>query len=549
MSVAGQNLAATGMRDKPRNPWPDGVSWSGAPFQSIVELVSSALASNPDARALTFEDGVTVTRGQLKVAIAAFAGHLSRRLVPGDRVAVAIGNRAEFFVAWLGIVAAGAVAVQMNPSSGLHDAEHVMRDSGARLAVADPAAAEVLEAVRLACPELQEILVLDSDLAEPRGLSAYSDGIPLDLSAVEVTPDEPASIYYTSGTTGAPKGCVSSHAGLLRYVDLVARLYPLRPDDRVLNPLQFFYGDAIWLFLAALHANAQMVSVRRFSVSRFWPVVCEQRATVLLGIGAIPSLLLTADQSAAEQEHSVRFALQIGVPPRQHTELVQRFGFPWIELYGQAESGLTIGMPAALAERYEGTGAIGLPMPEVEVRLIDEAGKVVSGEGSGELSVMAPYMMRGYLNRPEATAEAIGPDGWLRTGDRARRDADGVYYFLGRTKELIRRGGENIAPFEVEAVLRLHESVVDAAVVPVDDALRGEEVMAYVELLPGADLAPEDLADFCAARLARHKVPRYLQFRSEPFPRTPSHRIRKVELMVDGQHSTAHAWDRDRRDG
>jgi crotonobetaine/carnitine-CoA ligase len=154
-------------------------------------------------------------------------------------------------------------------------------------------------------------------------------------------------------------------------------------------------------------------------------------------------------------------------------------------------------------------------------------------------------MMREYLGRPDATAETIGPDGWLRTGDRARRDEDGVHYFLGRKKELIRRGGENIAPFEVEAVLRLHDAVVDAAVVPVADALRGEEVKAYVELKPGAAVAPPQLVDFCAERLARHKVPRYVELRAEPFPRTPSQRIRKSELMVDGVHATASAWDRE----
>lgn len=523
--------------------------WSGAPLLPLLELVAPALRARPAAAALTFEDGVRISRGALHDAVAAFAGHLSRRIEPGDRVAVAIGNRAEFFVAWFGIVAARGVAVQMNPAAGPHDAEHVLSDSGARLAVADAGAAEVLRAVADACPALDDVLVVDETASEPDGLAAHAAAdAPLDLAQSGAGVEDPASIYYTSGTTGAPKGCISSHAGLARYVDLIARLYPLRPGDRVLNPLQFFYGDAIWLFLAALRADAEMVSVRRFSVSRFWPVARERGATVLLGIGAIPSLLLTAEPSRAERAHAIRMALQIGVPPQQHRELVDRFGFPWIELYGQAESGITIAMPATRADDYVGSGAIGLPVPEVVVRLVDDAGQVVEGPGTGELHVRAPHMMREYLGRPDATAETIGADGWLRTGDRARRDADGVFFFLGRRKELIRRGGENIAPYEVEAVLRLHEGVLDAAVVPVADPLRGEEVKAYVELLPGAAVAPEQLAAFCAGRLARHKVPRYVELRREPFPRTPSHRIRKSELMVDGAHATATAWDREAQD-
>lgn len=535
------------VREPLRASWPAsaGGIWSGAPLLPIPQLVAPALRRRPEATAIAFEDGVRVTRGALARAVAAFGGHVARRIEPGDRVAVAVGNRAEFFVAWLGIVAARGVVVQMNPAAGPHDAEHVLADSGARLVVADRDAAPVLRGVADACPALEAVLELDHDAPEPDGLAAFADAPPLDLVAGGAAPEDPASIYYTSGTTGAPKGCISSHGGLVRYVDLIARLYPLRPDDRVLNPLQFFYGDAIWLLLAALRADAQMVSMRRFSVSRFWPVAREHGATVLLGIGAIPSLLLTAAPSAAERDHAVRLALQIGVPPRQHAELVDRFGFPWIELYGQAESGLTIGMPLALAADHVGSGAIGVPMPEVDVRLVDEAGAVVAGAGAGELHVDAPCMMREYLGRPDATAETIGPDGWLRTGDRARRDADGVYYFLGRTKELIRRGGENVAPFEVEAVLRLHDDVVDAAVVPVADPLRGEEVKAYVELRPEAAATPRQLTDFCAERLAPHKVPRYVELRAEPFPRTPSHRIRKSELTRDGRHATETAWDRE----
>lgn len=538
----------SGVREPLAVAWPEraGEMWSGAPLVPLPHLVAPALRARPDATAILFEDGVRVTRGALLEATSSFAAYLATRIERGDRVAVAIGNRAEFFVAWLGTIAAGGVVVQMNPAAGPHDAEHMLHDSGARLAVADAAAASVLRDAAARCPALAEVLVVDDAAAEPHGLAALSAGLaPLELDAVDLRVEDPASIYYTSGTTGAPKGCISVHGGFVRYVDLVGRLYPLSAEDRVLNPLQFFYGDAIWLFFAALRADAELVSVRRFSVSRFWDVVARHETTVLLGIGAIPSLLLTAEPSAAERDHAMRMALQIGVPPNQHAELVERFGFPWVELYGQAESGVTIAMPADASERYVGTGAIGVPVPEVQVRLVDDAGAEVAGPGAGELHVRAPFMMREYLGRPDATAETIGPDGWLRTGDRARRDEDGVHYFLGRKKELIRRGGENIAPFEVEAVLRLHDAVVDAAVVPVADALRGEEVKAYVELKPGAAVAPPQLVDFCAERLARHKVPRYVELREEPFPRTPSQRIRKSELMVDGVHATASAWDRE----
>lgn len=526
--------------------WPAdaGRMWSGVPYRTITEMVAAALSSRPEMVALAFEDGVEVTRGELGAAVSSFGGYVAGRISPGDRVAVAIGNRAEFFVAWLGVLAAGGVVVQMNPGAGPHDARHLLNDSGARVVVADAGALAALGQVLPECPEVTELLAVDDSAAEPTGLGRY-DGEPLDLTTLRSAPDDPASIYYTSGTTGAPKGCISSQAGLARYVDVVTRLYHPAVGDRLFNPLQFFYGDAIWLFLTALCARTRMISLRRFSVSRFWPAVQSSGATVLLGIGAIPSLLLTAKPSAAERDHAVRMALQIGVPAQQHAELVERFGFPWIELYGQAESGLTIGMPSAHAAEYVGTGAIGIPIPEVELRVLGPEGDELTGEATGELQVRAPHMMREYLGRPDATAQTLSPEGWLRTGDRVRRDADGVHYFLGRTKELIRRGGENIAPFEVESVLRLHPLVVDAAVVPVADVLRGEEVKAYVELTAEADLHPQQLVDFCAGHLARHKVPRYWELDTRPFPRTPSQRIRKSELQIRGEHRTDTAWDRE----
>ncbi|WP_395693504.1 class I adenylate-forming enzyme family protein [Nocardioides sp.] len=521
-----------------------GPIWSGTPLRSIADLVDERARQRPQAVVLHFEDGVQVTRAQLAESVREFADHLAGRIVPGDRVAVAVGNRAEFFVAWLGTLAAGGVVVQMNPSVGRHDAKHVLADSGARLVVADDAAVAVIGEVRAACPELEEVLVVDASRPEPCGLSGFRSGEGVRAALREWDADAPATIYYTSGTTGAPKGCVNSEAGILRYVDLMCRLYRPAADDRLFNPLQFFYGDAIWLFLTALRADTRMVSMRRFSVSRFWATVRDTEATILLGIGAIPSLLLTSPPTPDERDHSVRMALQIGVPVRRHAELVERFGFPWIELYGQAESGLTIGMPAHLADDYTGTGAIGIPMPEVEVRLV-ERGRVVGGPGQGEVQVRAPHIMREYLGRPDATAEAITDDGWLRTGDRVSRDEHGVHYFLGRIKEIIRRGGENIAPFEVESVLRMHPDVVDAAVVPVHDALRGEEVMAYVQLRPEARVSEADLVEFSAGLLAAYKVPRFVRLRSAEFPRTPSHRIRKSDLTVDGRHQSAGAWDRD----
>jgi crotonobetaine/carnitine-CoA ligase len=213
-----------------------------------------------------------------------------------------------------------------------------------------------------------------------------------------------------------------------------------------------------------------------------------------------------------------------------------------VEYYAMSETCVALALPLAYADRYVGTGAIGIPVPEACVRLVHADGSVLSGAGAGELEVSGPWVpFREYLGNPAAMAEILH-DGWIRTGDLVRRDEDGVYYFEGRSKEIIRRGGENIAPAQIEEVLRGHPAVIDAAVVPVPDPLREEEVKAYVQIR--TDVTPAELAEHCSLHLAQHKIPRYIELRTESFPLTPSQRIRKPELKVGGIHRIEGAWDR-----
>jgi crotonobetaine/carnitine-CoA ligase len=184
----------------------------------------------------------------------------------------------------------------------------------------------------------------------------------------------------------------------------------------------------------------------------------------------------------------------------------------------------------------------------VSIRLVDDEGADVAVGDPGEVLIRAPGMMRGYLNKPDATAETL-TDGWLHSGDLARWDEEGFLYFLGRKKDIVRRAGENVAAAEVENVLRSHPQVLEAAVVPVPDELRGEEVKAYVALVEGmgADsVPPVELVDFCRERLSKHKVPRYIEYREEPFPRTPSMRVKKSALIAEVEDPFKDAWDRDR---
>jgi crotonobetaine/carnitine-CoA ligase len=513
------------------------------PHENICRLVAAACRTQPDLPALILEDGITITRRDFLATAQSFAGYLGERVRRGDRVAIMSGNRIEFMQAWLATVANEAILVSINPSAGEADAGHILADSRPAILITDDETSDSANRLAAAHQGVGQVVVLGDK--EPDGLAQYCGKRVVDFSSLDIDPATPANVYYTSGTTGLPKGCVLTHEWFMRVADVIMRLYPTTRKDRWLCPLPFYYGDPPWLLLLSLQSGTPMVAMRRFSVSRFWPVVRRHAITRLFSIGAIPNLLLKAAAHPEERQHQVEFALQVGVPPGLQGDLIDRFGFPWLEAYGLTETGAIISMPRdATPERIAG-GSIGIACPEVAVRIVDDLGTDVTDGTTGELVVRAPAMMAAYWNRPDATAEVMR-EGWIHTGDLVRQDADGFFYFLGRKKDLIRRSGENVSAAEVEAVLRSHPQVLDAAVVPVADETRGEEIKAYVLPRDSAEvLSPDDLIDLCLRHLARHKVPRYIEIRHCDFPRTPSMRIAKEKLRVGGVHTVSDAWDRE----
>jgi acyl-CoA synthetase (AMP-forming)/AMP-acid ligase II len=524
-----------------------GPQWSGAGSATVVDLVRRACEHHGTAPALVFEDGLVVSYRDLLDRAERFAGALRGRVARGDRVAVMLPNRAEFMIAWLAGIAARATVVAMNPGSKSHDAIHVLRDSESKLIVTDAEHRELLESVRAQCPDLREILWVRAP--EPDGLLSYSAGLPpLKFSESGAERDDITNIFYTSGTTGPPKGCMVDHEWWLRTVDVLLRRVPSGPDDRQLCCLQFFYGDPCHQLLECLHTGGALVVMRRFSVSRFWDVVRGNGVTQILSFSSIPLFLLKAPPTPRDREHKVRLARHLAMPPHLHREIVRRWGFPWVEGYGITEGNIVAGMPLQYAEEMIGSGSIGIPAPEVSVCIVDDDGQDVPPGHVGEFLVKGPGMFRGYLNRPEATAEVMR-DGWLRTGDLGRADEQGFLYLIGRKKDIVRRSGQNISATEVEDVLRSHPKILDAAVVAVPDELRGEEVKAYVLPAGGESretVPPEDLIAFCAERLSAFKIPRYIEYRSNDFARTPSMRIRKEILRQERPDLTAGAWDRER---
>jgi crotonobetaine/carnitine-CoA ligase len=527
--------------------WLDvGEPWSAAPQQTVIQLVDEACGRWPDAPAMIFEDGLVVTYEDLLLASERFAGYLAERVQPGEAVAVILRNRAEFVIAWLAVVANRGVLVSINPDDKIFDAGHILRDSASVIVILTDEHEALITQLRPELPDLREVIAVRD--GEPHGLAAYCGPRPLRFADSECARDDVCNVYYTSGTTGMPKGCMVDHEWWLRTVDVLLRRIPQTPADRVLCCLQFFYADPGHLLLECLITGGALVVMRRFSVSRFWDVVRDHQVTLILSFSSIPLFLLKATPDPQDRDNKVRVARHLAMPPDLHREVVERWGFPWIEGYGITEGNVVTSMPLEYADEMTGSGSIGIPVPEVDLRLVDDGGADVPAGATGEVLLRGPGMFRGYLNRPEATREAM-PGGWLRTGDLCQQDERGFLYFMGRKKDVIRRSGQNLTATEVEDALRTHPMVLDAAVIPVPDRERGEEVKAYLLLADGkteADLPGKKVVEFCADRLAWYKVPRYIEYRATDFPRTPSMRVRKEVLKAERADLTEGCWDRDR---
>jgi len=530
-----------------RAGWLDvGQPWSAAPQQTVIQLADEACRRWPDAPAMIFEDGLVVTYADLLSASERFAGYLGERIQPGEAVAVILRNRAEFVIAGLSVVGNRGVLVSINPDDKIFDAGHILRDSASVIVILTNEHEALITQLRPELPSLREVIAVRD--GEPHGLATYSGPRPMRFADSECARDDVCNVYYTSGTTGMPKGCMVDHEWWLRTVDVLLRRIPQTPADRVLCCLQFFYADPGHLLLECLTTGGALVVMRRFSVSRFWDVVRDHQVTLILSFSSIPLFLLKAPPDPRDRDNKVRVARHLAMPPDLHREVVERWGFPWIEGYGITEGNVVTSMPLEYADEMNGSGSIGIPVPEVDLRLVDDGGADVPAGVTGEVLMRGPGMFRGYLSRPEATQEAM-PGGWLRTGDLCRQDERGFLYFMGRKKDVIRRSGQNLTATEVEDTLRAHPMILDAAVIPVPDRERGEEVKAYLFLGDGkteADLSADKVIEFCADRLAWYKVPRYIEYRATDFPRTPSMRVRKEVLKAERADLTEGCWDRDR---
>jgi carnitine-CoA ligase len=489
---------------------------------TLVAAVRRAARAWPDRVAWTFDPAQRFTFAEVDRLSAGFARVLHDRGVRrGQRIAVMLGNRPAFPLTWLALARLGAVMVPVNTRYQSADAEHVLRSCGATGIVAGAEFEDLLGRLPADVPALAR--VHPASVIE----AAARTAVETDPGGPDPDPADTASIQFTSGTTGRPKGCVLSHRYWTTLAGGLVTEFPRLSDrDVMLTAQPFHYIDPQWNVAAGLLSGAELVILDGFHPSSFWAKVREHRVTYFYCLGAMPTLLLRMPPGPLDREHRVRAVQCSAIPPARHRDLEQRWGTGWYEAFGMTETGADLRVTDADHDELVGTGCLGGPVSYREVRIADPAGAPVPAGAAGEIQLRGPGMMDGYLDDPQATA-AAREDGWFRTGDVGRMDDAGRVYHTGRLKDMIRRSGENVAAREVEEVLLTHPRVALAAVTAVPDELRGEEVKAYY--VTDGDTTPEELASYCRARLASFKVPRFWQPAGD-LPRTDSQRVAKGEL-------------------
>ena len=523
------------------------------PAEAVLDLVTAlrrAAARWPDHTALVFDEAdESLTFSGLATRVDRVAAALARiGIGSGDRVGIMLPNRVEWPLAWLGLARIGAVMVPINTGYRTVDAGFVLEHAEVRAVFTVHELVPLLVEVRADSGTAFEILCIDGDsggnaLDFPALVDAHAHDAP---PAVDIDSHTLVNVQYTSGTTGEPKGCLLSNSWFMRFAWRVTVLHDgLDRTDTILTSQPFHYVDPQWNLAVALLSGATLVVLDRFHPSTFWQRVRTHRVTWFYCLGVMPKLMLNTPPSPLDRDHSVKRVICSAIPRADHAAIEARWGVPWYEAFGMTESGLDIAVELEDHDETVGTGCIGTPMPGREARVVDAEDRPVPAGEPGELVLRGVGLMDGYYRSPQATAAAFR-NGWLHTGDVVRCDERGRFHYLSRTKDMIRRSGENIAAAEVEEVIMHHPGVRLTAVLAVEDDLRGEEVMAYV--VPGdgvsrEEVSPAVLSAFCAERLARFKVPRYWKYRAD-LPRTPSERIRKEALRDEHEDPRTGAWDR-----
>lgn len=519
---------------------------------TVGDLLDEAVERWPDHEAIVFSAyaDVGIEARWSYAELAARARRAGRALIAagieaGDRFGIWATNIPEWLELQFGAAYAGAVVVPMNPLYRTSEVEFVLAQSGAAACFVLPEnrGASLWEMAREATVALDR-----APLLVPLGASV-GDGAPswdewlaageavdedrLERRRREVRPADTSQIQFTSGTTGFPKGAELSHGGIVNNARFFAHRATLPQHGRHSNPMPYFHcGGCVMSTLGSVATGSAQMPAVSFDPARIARTIEAERCT---SASMVPTMMIGVEEQVAKDGRdlsSLEIVVTGGspVPPEVMNRWIERYGVGINNTYGMTECSPVVCATVPDDPVELQTTTVGPPLPQVELDIVEPGGTEPLPLGvEGELRTRSAMVMKGYWGNPEATAEAIGPDGFIRSGDLARIDENGYVSITGRAKEVIIRGGENIYPAEIENAIRALDPVADCAVIGVPDERYGEVCCAYVRLVEGKALSHEELRELMGGRVARYKIPAHLRT-IEELPLTPSGKVQKFVL-------------------
>jgi len=459
-------------------------------------------------------------------------GLISLGIKKGDLVGLLMPNSPEFIFTYFGILKAGATVVPMNPTLSGDELDYMMRDAKIKAVFTIPPLLTLLQKVTSRLENLKHIITTGE---EKPALGINFRSLVLRRRSrppeVEVDKNDTAVCIYTSGTTGNPKGALLTHRNLLSNVNSILKVFPVDSSDVFSCILPLFHAfSAMASFLYPFAIGASIVVSDRFTPRKCLQMIQDHRITIFIGVPAMYAVLTQIKNPSEFDLTSWRFCASGGAPLSPELLTVFEKIYP-VKIYEGA--GPTECSPVTSVNPIGGKrkiGSIGLPIPDVEMKIVDENDNELPPDNVGEIVVRGPNVMKGYLNQPEATIESLR-NGWFHTGDIGKMDKEGYFYILDRKKDIIIVGGLNVYSQEVEKVLTSHPKISEAAVMRKPDRLRGEMPVAFVSPVEGEKINLDELNSFCREHLAPYKVPRHITI-CESFPKTATGKVMKWKLKA-----------------
>ncbi|MBI5093318.1 MAG: long-chain-fatty-acid--CoA ligase [Candidatus Hydrogenedentes bacterium] len=465
------------------------------------------------------------------------AANLAARGVgKGDKIVLLMGNCLEFLYVFLGAGSIGAVTVPVNPMLKPDEIAFIVNDSDAQTLITIPEFAPLLPQVRSVLPAIQHVFVLGEATEDAESFLALLASPP-NVLRNPAEPGDDAALIYTSGTTGMPKGVVLTHRNYIWNARMMVRAIDMTAADRFFCILPLFHVNAqVITILSPLLAGGDVVLMKKFAPFSILPMIEKYRATILSAVPTIYNVISRMPRAETYDVSSIRFFVSGGAPLSEDTfnEVTRVLKRPFISGYGLSEA--TCGSAAGDYRDPVKWSSVGAPLRYTGVRIVGDDGADVPYGDVGEILISGPAVMKGYYKNPEATREALR-GGWLYTGDLGRFDEDGYLYIVGRKKDMIIRGGQNIYPQQIENVLAHLPEVEECCVVGIEEARWGQEVLAVVKLVEGKTATEEAIVAYCREHLASYKCPKYVRF-VESLPKTATGKIRKPVVAAQFAHIT-----------